>query len=217
MLEELRHELRLTALEMMKSGLVVGADGNVSARDPQTGLVVITPSGMPYDQIVDDDVVVIDLDQNVIFGRNKPSSEAPMHTYLLRHRPDIHAVMHTHSHYATLFAVANKDIPPATMNLAAQFAGPVRCAPYARPGSDEMGPTNIKYLGEKGRAVLIGNHGTLCVATTLKKVLQLSQILEENACIVYETSMIGEPISLPQPEIAWINDLVMSWENAKVG
>lgn len=216
MLKELREELRQTAYEMMVSGLVVGSDGNVSAKDPATGYIAITPSGMPYDKITTDDIVIVDTDEKVIWGDKKPSSETPMHTYIQKHRPDVFAVMHTHARYATLFAIANHDIPPATMNLAAQFAGPVRCAPYVRPGSEDMGPTNMKYLGEHGRAMLIGNHGTLCVATNLKKVLELSKILEENAKMVYESMLIGKAVPLPAPEIKWIHELVLSFETARV-
>jgi ribulose-5-phosphate 4-epimerase/fuculose-1-phosphate aldolase len=217
MLEKLRHELRMAALEMMKLGLVEGTDGNVSVRDPETGYIAITPSGMLYEKIDDDDVMLIDVDQKIIWGTNKPSSEAPMHTYVMKHRPEVNAVMHTHSHYASLFAIANRDIPPATMNLAAQFAGPVRCTPYTRPGSDDMGPNNLKYMGENGHAVLIGNHGTLCVAPTLAKVLQYAKILEDHAKMIYEASALGAPVPLPQPEIDWIHELVKSFENPKIG
>jgi 3-oxoacyl-[acyl-carrier protein] reductase len=172
MLAELREQVRVTALAMSKAGLVVGTDGNVSAKDPETGLVAITPSGMPYDQIVTDDIVIVDVDRNVIWGQRKPSWETPMHTYVHKHRADVFAVMHTHSWYATLFAMANRDLPPVTMNLAAQFGRTVRCAPYTRTGSDEMGPVNQEYLGPDGKGVLLGNHGTLCVGPTLKKVLK---------------------------------------------
>jgi L-ribulose-5-phosphate 4-epimerase len=223
MLENLREELRLAALGMMEAGLVVGSDGNVSVRDPETGYVAITPSGMAYDVITKDDVVIVDVDQKVIWGERKPSWETPMHTYIHKYRKDVFAVMHTHSHYASMFAIANRDLPPATMNLAAQFGGVVRCAPYVRTGSDDMGPINLEYLGDKGRGILLGNHGALLIGPTLKKVLTLAKALEEGAKQVYAAAMLGDPVPLPQEEIQWLFDLVSSFEaeaaekEAKVG
>ncbi|HZQ07805.1 MAG TPA: class II aldolase/adducin family protein [Anaerolineae bacterium] len=212
MLADLREQVRATALAMFQAGLVVGTDGNVSAKDPETGYIAITPSSMPYDQITTDDIVIVDVNQNIIWGTRAPSWETPMHTYIHKHRADVCAVMHTHSWYATLFAIANRDLPPATMPLAAQFGGTVRCAPYVRTGSDDMGRINLEYLGTRGRAVLLGNHGTLCIAPNLKKVLQLSRTLEEGAKMVYQSALLGAPVPLPDPEIAWLHELVAGFE-----
>jgi L-ribulose-5-phosphate 4-epimerase len=212
MLETLREEVRQAAAAMQKAGLVVGSDGNVSARDPETGHIAITPSGMPYDEIDADDFVIVDVDQNVIWGKRKPSWETPMHTYLHKHLPDVFAIMHTHSRYATMFAIAQRDIPAATMNLAAQFGGTVPCAPYARTGSEEMGSSNLEYLKVNQRGILLGNHGTLLVGPNLKKVLQLAEALEDGAKQVYEASLIGDPSPLPDEEIRWLFDLVNSFE-----
>lgn len=223
MLKELREKVRAAALGMMEADLVVGSDGNVSARDPETGYVAITPSGMPYDKITVDDVVIVDVDQKIIWGERKPSWETPMHTYIYKHRQDVFAVMHTHSHYASMFAIAHRDLPPATMNLAAQFGGPIRCAPYARTGSEQMGPINLKYLGESGRAILLGNHGALIIGPDFDKVLTLAKALEEGAKLVYEASQLGTPKPLPEKEVRWLFDLVASFEaeaqgkGAKVG
>lgn len=211
MLTDLREEVCATALAMFKAGLVVGTDGNVSVKDPETGYVAITPSGMPYEQITADDVVIVDVDHKVIWGKNRPSWETPMHTYVHKHRSDVFAVMHTHSWYATLFAIANRDLPPVTMSLAAQFGGTVRCAPYTRTGSEEMGRVNLEYLGV-GKAVLLGNHGTLCVAPTLKKVLKLSEALEEGAKMAYQAALLGKIVPLPDGEVTWLYELVASFE-----
>jgi L-fuculose-phosphate aldolase/L-ribulose-5-phosphate 4-epimerase len=221
MLEDLRKEVHQAALDMLNANLVVGSDGNVSAKDPESGHVAVTPSGMPYDQITPDDIVIVNYDQEVLWGENKPSWETPMHTYIHQHRDDIFAVMHTHSQYASMFAIANRDIPPATMNIAAQFGGTVPCAPYARTGSDEMGPINLEYLEKNGRGILLGNHGALLIGHSLAKVLQLAKALEEGAKQVYEASLVGEPVPLPEEEVRWLFDLVASFEQedkeAKVG
>ncbi len=211
MLSELREELRKTAYEMLQAGLVEGTDGNVSARDPETGYVAITPSGMSYDEITADDIVVVDVDHKVIWGENNPSSEVPMHTYVYKTRSDLHAVMHTHAWYATLFALASKPIPPVTFNLAANFGGEVPVARYARPGSDAMGPAMMEALGE-GSGVLLANHGTICVAKTLPKVLSKAKALEEGAKLIYGAMALGNPQALPQEDIDWLVELVKSFE-----
>jgi L-ribulose-5-phosphate 4-epimerase len=212
MLAELREQVRVAALAMFQTGLVVGTDGNVSAKDPETGYIAITPSGMPYDQIKVDDVVIVDTDRKVLWGERRPSWETPMHTYVHKRRGDVFAIMHTHSWYASLFAIANRDLPPVTMNLAAQFGRTVRCAPYARTGSDEMGSINMEYLGPDGKGVLLGNHGTLCVAPTLSKVLRLSEALEHGAKMAYEAAVLGMPVPLPEPEVQYLFDLVAGFE-----
>ncbi len=212
MLGNLREEVRLTALKMMEEGLVVGSEGNVSAKDPETGYIAITPSGMDYDIMTQDDIVIVDVDQRVIWGERKPSWETPMHTHMHKHRQDIFGIMHTHSLYASLFAIANRDLPPATMNLAAQFGGAVRCAPYVRTGSQDMGPIHLKYLGENGRGILLGNHGALLIGPSLKTVLSLAKVLEEEAKRVYAAALLGDPIPLPQNEIDWLFNMVTGFE-----
>lgn len=206
MLAELREAVRVTALAMYQAGLVVGTDGNVSAKDPATGYVAITPSSLPYDQITADDIVIVDMHQAVVWGRRRPSWETPMHTYVHAHRPGPLAIMHTHSAYATAFALANRDLPPVTLMLAAIFGGPVRCAPYARTGSDEMGRVNMDYLGQTGKAVLLGNHGTLCVAPDLAQVVRQSIVLEDGARAAFQAAQLGPLVAIPPAEVAWLHD-----------
>jgi ribulose-5-phosphate 4-epimerase/fuculose-1-phosphate aldolase len=212
MLKELREKLRDTAIGMSRAGLVVGSDGNVSAKDPETGYIAITPSGMAYEETEVDDFVIVDVEGKVIWGNRKPSWETPMHTYIHKHRDDVFAIMHTHAPYATLFAIANQEIPPVTMNLAAHFGGTVPCVPYVRTGSPEMGPMNLEYLGLSRKAVLLGNHGTLCIAQNLDKVLQLSEVLEEGAKFAYQAALLGNMVPLPEEETKWLFDLVASFE-----
>ncbi|OGO17090.1 MAG: hypothetical protein A2Z14_08960 [Chloroflexi bacterium RBG_16_48_8] len=204
MLNNLREEVRSTALAMLEAGLVVGSQGNVSAKDPATGLIAITPTNMSYDSITKDDIVIVDVDQRLIWGERKPSCETPMHSYIHKHRKDVYAILHTHSHYATIFAIANRGIPPATINLAAYFGGEVRCAPYVRTGSDTMGPINLSYFGEKGEAILLGNHGALFIGSNLHKVLKLAITLEEGANQIYHAALLGNVVPLPPDEIQWL-------------
>jgi L-ribulose-5-phosphate 4-epimerase len=213
MLEELREQLRLTALEMMKSGLVHGTDGNVSARDWDTGYIVVTPSGMPYEQIRTQDIVIVDVDGKVVWGQKKPSWETPMHTYVFKHNPQVGAVMHTHSYYAMLMSIAGLDLPPTTMNIAATFGGTVPCCPYVRTGSADVGRVALETMGETGKAVLLGNHGTLAIADDLATVLQISKTLEEGAKLHYQAACMGvPPRPLPPDEVKWLYDLVQSFK-----
>jgi L-ribulose-5-phosphate 4-epimerase len=215
MLAELREQVRLTALAMATTGLVTGTDGNVSAKDPATGLVVITPSGIPYAEIATDDVMIVDVDRNVVWGRNEPSWETPMHTYIHKHRADVFAVMHTHSWFASLFAYANRDLQPVTMSLSAQFGRTVRCAPYTRTGSADVCGVILDHLGSDGKAVLLGNHGTLCAGPSLEKVLKWSEALERGAKLAYHASTLGPLVPLPPPEVQWMYDLAAGFAAAE--
>jgi len=206
MLENLREEVRSTALAMLEAGLVVGSQGNVSVKDPATGLIAITPTTMPYNILTRDDIVIVDTDQKVIWGERKPSCETPMHSFIHKHRKDVSAIIHTHSTYATFFALTNKDIPAATINLAAHFGEDIRCAPYVRSGSEMMGPNNLKYFGENGKAILLGNHGALFIGSNLQKVLKLAIVLEEEAKLIYHAALLGKVVPLPPAEIRWLND-----------
>jgi len=212
MLEELRELVCHYAREMYRHNLVTGSDGNVSARDPETGYLAITPSGYPYEQMGKKDIVIIDLDCHALWGCHMASSESPMHTYIYRKRPDVHAVMHTHSWYATVFAIAQMSIPPATQGIAVQFGGPVPCTPYVRTGSVEVGPVAIKYLGN-GRGILLGNHGTLCVAPTLNYVLKLSLELEKGAKLISQALSIGAPTEISTEDIAWLHEKFGTFKN----
>lgn len=213
MLEQLRKEVLTTAIGMLDAGLVEGSDGNVSAKDPESGYIAITPSGLEYDRITPDDIVIVDVNRNVLWGNRAPSSETGGHCYLHQHRKDLFAVMHTHSYYATVFAIAGKELPPATMGLAAHFGGTIRCAPWTRTGSDAVGPSLIEALGQHGKAILMKNHGALCVAPSLKKVLSLAIALEQGAKLLYDAMVIGEPSAIPEEDVRWLNELLSSFES----
>ncbi len=212
MLEQLRKDVLATAIGMLEAGLVEGSDGNVSAKDPLSGHIAITPSGLHYDKITPDDIVIVDINRNVLWGSRTPSSETGGHCYIHQHRKDVFAVMHTHSYYATVFAIAGRELPPATMGLAAHFGGIIRCAPWTRTGSEAVGPSMVETLGEHGKAILMKNHGALCVAPSLKKVLSLAIALEQSAKLLYDATVIGEPTAIPDEDVRWLSDLVASFE-----
>ena len=147
MLELLRETLWSLHLELPKNELVKWTGGNVSARDPETGYVVIKPSGVRYEDMMPEDMVIVDLDGDVIEGDLKPSSDTLSHLYIYRHRPDVGGVVHTHSPYATAFAAVGKPIPVCLTAIADEFGGPIPCGGFALIGSEAIGKAVTWVMG----------------------------------------------------------------------
>jgi len=137
MLEAIKEELWRLHLRLPKEGLVTWTSGNVSQRDPASGLVVIKPSGIMYEDLRPEDHVVLDLEGDIVEGTLKPSSDTASHLYIYRQRPDVHGIVHTHSPYATAFAALGKPIPVYLTAHADEFGGPIPCAGFALIGGEE--------------------------------------------------------------------------------
>ena len=165
MLEKLKEELLQANLELPRNNLVAWTGGNVSARDHETGLVVIKPSGIRYEKLRSEDMVVVDLDGNIVEGTLKPSSDTASHLYIYRHRPDVGGIVHTHSRYATAFAALGKPIPCVLTAMADEFGGPIPCGRFALIGGEEIGKVVIESIG-KSSAVLLKNHGVFTIGKT---------------------------------------------------
>ena len=152
-----------SGLRMANSGLTVETWGNISARDPETGLVYLTPSAMQYDTITVDDVVVAELDGKIVQGTRKPTIETGMHLAVYRARKDVNAVIHTHPTYSMVYSCQGKDIP-LFMDEAAQIMGDTcHTTPYALPGSQELADAVVAALGEKANTCLVRSHGAVAV------------------------------------------------------
>lgn len=187
---------------MSDSGLVPTTSGNVSARTPE-GDVLITPSGLPYEDLEPEDVVLVALSGEVLDGTLEPSSEVPMHTGLYRSKPRVGAVVHTHSSYATTLACLGWEIPPVHYLLAAlSEEGRVPLASFATYGTEELASYASEALGDAHSACLLKNHGTITVGETVGKAYSLTEILEEMAEIYYRTRVAGEPVILGPEQIA---------------
>src|SRR5258708_2466769 len=130
MLERLKEELVRLHLELPRNHLVVWTGGNVSARDADSGLVVIKPSGILYEELSPKNMVVVDLKGNIVEGKLKPSSDTASHLYIYLHRPDVNGIVHTHSPYATAFAAVNRAIPVVLTAIADEFGGPIPCGGF---------------------------------------------------------------------------------------
>ena len=202
MLGELRAEVARYAKKMVASGLVRAAQGNLSARDPQTGLICITPSGMDYDLVAAEDILVIDDQGAVVEGApdHRPSVETPLHTLILRRRSDIHCVMHTHSLYTTAFGVVYEPLPIVLAESALCLGGVVPIAPYQMSGTPEFAELVAETLGE-GNAVIWGNHGAMVVGPSLSATFSAAHALEDGAHVYALARQLGTPVLLPPDEV----------------
>ena len=210
LLESLREELLYYTRKLAASGLVRHTQGNLSARDSATGLVCVTPSGMEYDAMTPEDMVVVDERGTLVEGRWKPTVETPTHLCVYRARPDARAIIHAHAPHATAFGVAYQPIPMVLMEAACCLGGPVPVAPYMMSGSAEFGQLILDAMG-RGNAVVWGNHGILVAGPSLKQALSMAHAVEDNAQAYLLAARLGEPRLLPDDEVArlhrfWLDD-----------
>jgi len=191
-LQELREELISIGIQLKEYGLITLTGGNVSGRDPKTGLVAITPSGMAYEALEAQDVVVVNLDGEIIDGERKPSSDLITHLQIYRAKEDINGIIHTHSTYASCFAILNEPIPVISTTMANEVGGDVPVAPYAHVGSKELGENIIRNIG-KQKAVLLQDHGVISYGEDPNHALIAAVMLEDAAKVYYLARNIGEP------------------------
>jgi L-ribulose-5-phosphate 4-epimerase len=185
---------------IFRAGLVTMHSGNASGIDRDRGLVVIKPSGMDYDKMRPSDMVVTDLDGKPIESKWKPSVDLPHHLYLYRNRPDIGGVVHTHSNYATSFALLGQSIPAYLTAIADEFGGEIPCVPYIDNQGDNIGQAILEHIG-KSPAVLLANHGAFAVGKTPRDALKAAVMLEDVAHTCHLALLKGKPKPLPAEEI----------------
>ena len=186
--------------EMVRDGLVAGSNGNASLRlsdGYQKGAVLMTPSRRPYKQLSPGDMVVIDLEGEAVEGEELPSSEAALHLALYKLRKDIGGIVHTHSLFASVAAVAGLDIPPLVDEMVIKVGGSVNVAEYAFPSTEELATRACRALGERN-AVLLRNHGLVGVGQTAWEALEVCQLVERVAQVFVYASLLGKAVSLPR-------------------
>ncbi len=185
---------------IFRAGLVTMHSGNASGIDREKGLVVIKPSGMDYEKLRPSDMVVTDLKGKSIDSKYKPSVDLPHHLYLYNHRPDIGGVIHTHSNYATSFAVLGKSIPVYLTAIADEFGAEIPCVPYIDNHGDNIGRAILKHIG-KSPAVLLANHGTFAIGKTPRDALKAAVMLEDVAHTVHLALLKGAPEPMHPREV----------------
>jgi L-ribulose-5-phosphate 4-epimerase len=201
MLNELRAEICRLHAALPSNGLVTWTSGNISGRDLQTGLVVIKPSGILYEDLTPENMVVVDLDGNVVEGDHKPSSDTIAHVYVYRHRSDVNGVVHTHSTFATAWAAVGKPIPPVLTAICDEFGGPIPVGAYAKIGGDDIGQEIIRSIGSSV-AILLKNHGVFTIGKTPEAAVKAAVMVEDVARTVYYALQLGQPEEIPADEVA---------------
>jgi L-ribulose-5-phosphate 4-epimerase len=209
LLPELRREVARYAQKMYDSQLVQATQGNLSARDLESGLICVTPSGTDYQLLMAEDIVVIDENGKVVEGKRRPTVETPVHTLILRRRHDIHCVMHTHSPYATAFGVIYQSIPMILSDSALYLGCEVPITPYHMSGTPEFAELVVDTLKD-GPAAIWGNHGVVVVGADLSLTFSIAHALEDSAKVYTIAKQLGTPVFLPQEEVIKLRDF---WNN----
>jgi len=200
MLERLKEELVQWQLELPKDDLVRWTGGNVAARAPETGLVVIKASGIRYEDMRPQHMIVMDLEGQRVEGDYKPSSDVYSHIYIYRHRPDVGGVVHTHSRYATAFAAVGREIPCVLTAMGDEFGGPIPCGGFALIGDEAIGRIVIESIG-KSPAVLLKNHGVFTIGKDATAAVKAAVMTEDVAATVWLALQLGTPDVIPQADV----------------
>ncbi len=204
-----RKEIVETGKEMLRSAMTVGTWGNISKRVGDKDLFAITPSGIDYNQIKVEDIVILNLEGEVVDGKKKPSVEKHLHRYLYKARDDIKAIVHTHSIYASAMAAARQPIPGAMEDLVQIVGGSVDVAEYALPGSENVAQNAVKALGEKD-GVLLANHGVVGVSEDLSNALKVCQVIEKTAQITVAAQSVGGVVELSDEDIDFMREFYLN-------
>lgn len=208
MLEALREQVWKLHLELPKNDLVKWTGGNVSGRDPDTGLIVIKPSGVKYPDLKPEQLVVLDLNGQIVEGDLAPSSDTASHLYIYRQRPDVGGIVHTHSPYATAFAAVGKPIPVYLTAIADEFGGPIPVGGFALIGGEEIGRVVVDAIGSSP-AVLLKSHGVFTIGKNAEAAVKAAVMVEDVARTVWYALQLGVPDEIPAEDVAKLHDRYM--------
>ncbi len=203
----LRAEVADLHAELTRYGLVVWTAGNVSARVPGEDLFVIKPSGVAYDDLTAEAIVVCDLDGTLVEGGRAPSSDTAAHAYVYRHMPEVGGVVHTHSTYATAWAARGEPIPCVLTMIADEFGGDVPVGPFALIGDDSIGQGIVETLrSSRSPAVLMQNHGPFTVGRDARAAVKAAVMVEDVARTIHVARQLGEPLPIAQEHVDALYD-----------
>jgi L-ribulose-5-phosphate 4-epimerase len=205
-IERVRADVAQLHGELVRYGLVVWTGGNVSGRVPGADLFVIKPSGVPYDALAAEDMILCDLDGTVIAdtpgSHRSPSSDTAAHAYVYRNMPEIGGVVHTHSTYAVAWAARAEPIPCVITAMADEFGGEIPVGPFAIIGDDSIGRGIVETLtGHRSRAVLMRNHGPFTIGKDARDAVKAAVMVEDVARTVHISRQLGEPLPIPQEAV----------------
>jgi len=206
-ISSLREEVCRLHAELTRYELVVWTAGNVSARVPGTDIMVIKPSGVSYDDLTPDNMVVTDLEGKVLEGDLAPSSDTAAQAFVYRHLPHVGGVVHTHSTYATAWAARAEAIPCVLTMMADEFGGDIPVGPFALIGDDSIGRGIVETLqNSKSPAVLMQNHGVFTVGKDARSAVKAAVMCEDVARTIHIARQLGEPVGIPADSIASLFD-----------
>lgn len=195
-----RHDTWLHARAMWEAKLVTGSSGNVSRRVGEQ-FIAITPSAVPYDELTAEQIVLVDLHGGeAVDATCAPSYELPMHLVVYRSIPHAYAIVHTHSPFVTTLSVLRRPLPPILDEMVIHFGGAIEVADYAFTGTEHVGTNVVRALGDRD-AVLLANHGNVCIGRDLRRALLTAIAMEAAAQVYVQALQIGEPVVLPQASI----------------
>lgn len=204
-----RKEIIDAGQQILKSALVIGTWGNISVRVADDELVAITPSGVDYDKLIPENIPILDFEGNLIDGNMKPSIELAMHLEIYKNRPDINAIVHTHSTYCTAMAIARKPIPASCEDLIQIVGGNVRVSEYKLPGTLDLGKAAVDALIDRN-AVLLANHGLLAAGKDLKETMKIAYICEKSAHATLLAANIGGAVELSKEDCDIMRDFYLN-------
>lgn len=211
-IKEIRQQVADLHAELPRNELVIWTAGNVSARVPGENLLVIKPSGVRYEDITADNMVVTDLEGNLVEGDLSPSSDTAAHAYVYKHMPHVGGVVHTHSTYATAWASRAEAIPCVLTMIADEFGGEIPVGPFALIGDDSIGQGIVETLsGHRSRAVLMQNHGVFTIGKDAKDAVKAAVMCEDVARTVHIARQLGTPVPIAQEHI---DSLFARYQNA---
>ncbi|MDJ0385328.1 L-ribulose-5-phosphate 4-epimerase [Streptomyces sp. G-G2] len=202
----LRRQVSDLHQELVRYDLVVWTAGNVSARVPGEELLVIKPSGVAYDELTPENMILCDLDGKVVEGDHSPSSDTAAHAYVYRHMPEVGGVVHTHSTYASAWAARGEAVPCVLTAMADEFGAEIPVGPFALIGDDSIGRGIVETLqGHRSPAVLMKSHGVFTIGKDAKAAVKAAVMCEDVARTVHISRQLGEPLPIAQDDIDRLN------------
>ncbi|WP_097028170.1 class II aldolase/adducin family protein [Clostridium peptidivorans] len=203
-----KNEVIQAGKAMLNEGYTVGTWGNISVRSDDGKYMIITPSGVDYEIITPEIMSVVDMEGNLVSGK-KPSIETGLHLAIYQNRPEINAIMHSHSIYTCAIAATREEVPPVLDEMAQIVGGGIKVAEYGLPGSQELAENCVKALGDR-MAVLLANHGGVCVGRNIKEVYKITKVVEVSLQSYCLAKSIGSPVTLSKDQVDFMRNFFLN-------